>query len=105
MKTKEIPCPECRGHGFISICTENSISGRTCEACHGTGLEKVPMTRADEIRSMTDEELAKKLAKILFEAQNLYLRRKRLPDKERLVAYVLEAIQKPVEEDDHGQTD
>ena len=30
---------------------------KTCELCHGAGVIEVPMTNADRIRAMNDEEL------------------------------------------------
>ena len=48
--SKTIVCPACDGAGW----SEN----HTCERCHGTGNVKRPMTNADRIRAMTDEELA-----------------------------------------------
>lgn len=55
---KKIPCPKCDGFGHISVVGENSISGYQCDECCGTGQIEVPMTNADRIRAMTDEELA-----------------------------------------------
>lgn len=55
---KKVPCPKCEGWGHIAIVSENSIGGRRCEECYGTGEVEVPMTNADRIRAMSDEELA-----------------------------------------------
>lgn len=65
--TKGITCPECKGHGFIDKheLQEDSrpdvaiatMTEEVCGRCHGTGCALVPMTRADRIRAMTDEEL------------------------------------------------
>ena len=41
---------------------ENSTWSKTCEDCHGIGFSRVPMTNADRIRAMSDEELAELLA-------------------------------------------
>lgn len=57
MLMKEIPCHVCNGHGFICKTSENKAWSEFCLYCHGTGIEKVPMTNADRIRTMNDEEL------------------------------------------------
>ena len=68
MKTnKLVSCPQCGGFGFTStpVSTDYEITvcrAKTCELCHGAGVIEVPMTNADRIRSMSDEELAKFLA-------------------------------------------
>ena len=56
--TKQIACPVCSGHGFISVIGENTISSYTCDHCNGAGEIEIPMTNADRIRAMSDEELA-----------------------------------------------
>ena len=64
MKTnKLVNCPQCGGFGFTStpVSTDYEITvcrAKTCELCHGAGVIEVPMTNADRIRAMTDEELA-----------------------------------------------
>ena len=57
MYKKQIPCPECNGHGYISGGNENGSWAKTCPHCMGKRNITVPMTRADRFRSMTDEEL------------------------------------------------
>ena len=57
MKTKLIPCPDCGGHGFIMGSTDRSIWSRSCDRCHMTGYIQVPITNADRIRAMSDEDL------------------------------------------------
>lgn len=58
-------CPECNGRGetiyYIETDRdENTVTvtqrKRICRTCNGSG--KKPMTNADRIRSMTDQELA-----------------------------------------------
>ena len=67
MKTnKLVSCPQCGGFGFTStpVSTDYEITvcrAKTCELCHGAGVIEVPMTNADRIRAMSDEELAKLL--------------------------------------------
>ena len=56
---KEVPCMECDGKGFIAKFGEYSVWSERCPNCGGTGIVKVPMTNADRIRAMSDEELAK----------------------------------------------
>ena len=64
MKTnKLVNCPQCGGFGFIStpVSKDYEITvcrAKTCELCHGAGVIEVPMTNADRIRAMSDEELA-----------------------------------------------
>lgn len=55
---KEVPCMDCDGKGFIVKFSEYSVWSERCPNCGGTGIVKVPMTNADRIRAMTDEELA-----------------------------------------------
>ena len=59
---KEVPCMDCDGKGFIAIFSEYSVWSERCQNCGGTGIVKVPMTNADRIRAMSDEELAKFIA-------------------------------------------
>lgn len=59
---KEVPCMVCDGKGFIAIFSEYSVWSERCSNCGGTGIVKVPMTNADRIRDMSDEELAKFIA-------------------------------------------
>ena len=56
---KEVPCMDCDGKGFIAIYSEYSVWSERCPNCGGTGIVKGPMTNADRIRDMSDEELAK----------------------------------------------
>lgn len=67
MKTnKLVNCTQCGGFGFTSTPVSKNYGitvcrAKTCELCHGAGVIAVPMTNADRIRAMTDEELAKLL--------------------------------------------
>ena len=67
MKTnKLVNCPQCGGFGFTStpVSTDYEITvcrAKTCELCHGAGVIEVPMTNADRIRAMSDEEMAELL--------------------------------------------
>ena len=65
-------CPECYGWGTLPINNESCEGFCECFKCHGTGIvddptnnaiqrEQKPMTNADRIRAMTDEELAELL--------------------------------------------
>ena len=64
MKTKKlVNCPQCGGFGFTSTPVSKNYGitvcrAKTCELCHGAGVIVVPMTNADRIRAMSDEELA-----------------------------------------------
>lgn len=55
---KEVPCMECNGKGFIAKFGEYSVWSKRCPNCGGIGIVKVPMTNADRIRAMSDEELS-----------------------------------------------
>ena len=57
-KTKMDICKKCWGAGHVHGGDENSTWSKTCEDCHGIGFVRVPMTNADRIRAMTDEDLA-----------------------------------------------
>lgn len=59
---KEVPCMDCDGKGYIAIFSEYSVWSERCPNCGGTGIVKVPMTNADQIRDMSDEELAEFLS-------------------------------------------
>lgn len=65
---KEVPCPKCQGHGFISNFNEYSAWAETCSDCSGSGVIMQPMTNADRVRTMSDEELAVFQAKRCAEA-------------------------------------
>lgn len=63
-------CPECNGKGEVKYYREIdrdenrvTVEGHldVCHTCHGSG--KKPMTNADHIRSMTDEELAETIVR------------------------------------------
>lgn len=58
MAMKEVPCHVCDGKGFITICTENSIGCKGCDACYGTGMEMVPVENIDRLRRQGYEDLA-----------------------------------------------
>ena len=60
---KEVPCMDCGGKGFIAIFSEYSVWSERCPNCGGTGIVKVPMTNADRIRAMSDEELAREFGR------------------------------------------
>ena len=49
---------ECNGRGFITKLGEYFMWSEQCPSCGGTGIVKIPMTNADRIRAMSDEELA-----------------------------------------------
>ena len=74
MKTnKLVNCPQCGGFGFTStpVSTDYEITvcrAKTCELCHGAGVIEAPMTNADRIRAMNDEELAEFIKHIKIRA-------------------------------------
>lgn len=71
MKTKKlVNCPQCGGFGFTSTPASKNYGitvcrAKTCELCHGAGVIEAPMTNADRIRAMSDEELAGFLMKLM----------------------------------------
>ena len=94
MKTnKLVSCPQCGGFGFTStpVSTDYEITvcrAKTCELCHGAGVIEAPMTNADRIRAMSDEDLAELLCCTgwrMFEQKEC-----------------LEWLQQPAEEDAHA---
>ena len=95
MKTnKLVNCPQCHGFGFTStpVSTDYEITvcrAKTCELCHGAGVIEAPMTNADLIRSMSDEELAKLLCCTGW----------RMIERKECIEW----LQQPAEEDDHEQ--
>ncbi len=58
MLYKRIVCPTCRGLGFISHFTENSVSSKGCPDCTD-GTTVAPITNGDLIRRCSDEQLMK----------------------------------------------
>lgn len=64
--TKLEICNKCWGTRRVHGGDENSTWTKTCEDCKGTGFIRVPMTNADRIRAMTDEELCEFLSKCEF---------------------------------------
>ena len=85
------PCPFCGGFGFTStpVSTDYEITvcrAKTCELCRGAGVIEAPMTNADRIRSMSDEELAEFLIDLADDG-NLRIR---------------DWLQQPAEEADHA---
>lgn len=61
---KEVPCMECDGKGFVAKFGEHSVWSERCPNCGGTGIVKIPMTNADRIRAMSDEELSEFISRI-----------------------------------------
>lgn len=72
---KHIPCKRCSGRGFINWTFSEGNTGTAtsyiCPDCNGSGDTVVPMTNADRIRAMSDEQLA---AWAINEAQKIGLR-------------------------------
>lgn len=58
--TKKVRCPKCHGRGYIVPRVHGGmVVSKSCDHCNGKGMVDVPMTNADSIRAMSDEELAK----------------------------------------------
>lgn len=56
--TKTIVCPECNGFGYIEEYVDGLLYKKECSRCGGARILRVPVTNADRIRSMSDEELS-----------------------------------------------
>lgn len=88
--TKTIVCPECNGFGYIEEYVDELLYKKECNYCGGARILRVPMTNADRIRSMNDEELAEVIdcpyINVCFELDNEYACNK----------CCLEWLQKPV---------
>ena len=96
---KEVMCPICQGYGFNLKCNENSIWSEKCQNCDGTGIVKAPMTNADRIRAMSDEELAKYLSNPCGCAVDPERDGFRECGNDLCVKYLLEWLQQPAEEE------
>ena len=87
---KHIPCKRCDGRGFINWTFSEGNTGTAtsyvCPDCNGSGVSVVPMTNADRIRAMSDEELAEFLIDLANDG-NLRIK---------------EWLQQPAEEDKNG---
>lgn len=59
MLYKEIICPVCNGHGFVSGGDDKSIWSKSCDNCNHSGFITVPMTNGDLIRKCNNEQLQK----------------------------------------------
>ena len=101
---KEVMCPICQGYGFNLKCNENSIWSEKCQNCDGTGFVKAPMTNADRIRTMSDEELAEEL---VIEIEGLFHFSVYVPlstgtiyiSRDKAEKEMLEYLQQPAEEE------
>lgn len=60
--TKTIVCPECNGFGYIEEYVDGLLYKKECGCCGGARILRVPVTNADRIRNMSDEELADVIA-------------------------------------------
>lgn len=101
---KEVPCMDCDGKGFIAIFSEYSVWSERCPNCGGTGIVKVPMTNADRIRDMSDEELAEFLKRVHVDpcsacCDNLYWCRRNNAPEPVCKNHFLDWLKQPAEED------
>ena len=106
-------CPECKGRGESTYYVETDRDENTvtvearkgiCRTCNGSG--KMPMTNADRIRAMSDEELAVFLE--CFGCCHYCSEHERLSDNrwysdercdEKCAEHCLEWLEQPVEEE------
>lgn len=103
--TKLVICEKCCGTGRVNGGDENSSWSKTCEDCHGIGFSIVPMSNADRIRSMSDEDMAKCIFEIGFGchlcseherlSDNLFLRHEKCDEK--CTEHCLEWLRQPAE--------
>lgn len=101
---KEVPCMDCDGKGFIAIFSEYSVWSERCPNCGGTGIVKVPMTNADRIRDMSDEELMTFLERVHVDpcsacCDNLYWCRRNNAPEPVCQKHFFKWLQQPAEED------
>ena len=101
---KEVPCMECDGKGFIAKFGEYSVWSERCPNCGGTGIVKVPVTNADRIRAMSDEELAAFLERVHVDpcsacCDNLYWCRRNNAPEPVCQKHFFKWLQQPAEED------
>ena len=109
MKTNQlVNCPQCGGFGFTStpVSTDYEITvcrAKTCELCHGAGVIEVPMTNADCIRAMSDEELALWICGVydIEEENGKFINGIIIPGY--APHDIEEWLQQPAEEDDHDE--
>ena len=94
--TKLEACRNCWGTGRVRGGDEKSSWSKSCEDCHGIGFVRVPMSNADRIRAMTDEELAWELMtwRIETEAKHQGIE-SNYPNTQKSI---LEWLQQPAEE-------
>lgn len=66
---KRIACPECNGNGRITLARMYNdycgIGCKQCDHCGGKGFLEVPMTNAERIRAMSDEELTDAIYRLI----------------------------------------
>lgn len=71
-KCKEVVCPDCNGHGFITYSSYDcemmcdGVWAEKCGKCHGAGVIRVPMTNEDKIKKMSVGELTDFLTETVF---------------------------------------
>ena len=111
MKTNRlVNRPQCGGFGFTStpVSTDYEITvcrAKTCELCHGAGVIEAPMTNADRIRAMTDEELVElhysSSAHCIADDPTVCDRHDFIGNLTPCEQCYLKWLQQPAEEDDH----
>jgi len=89
---KKVPCPKCNGRGIITHSFENGIGCESCKECHGQGYHFAPVTIADNIRAMNDEDLAGELLNYFSDG---YANNGRC-NFSKLYEEILERLQQPV---------
>ena len=90
--TKTIVCPECNGFGYIEEHVDGLLRKNECSCCGGARILRVPMTNADRIRSMSDEELSEFLWQ--FELEEVAREGEYFIHRKKLIEW----LQEPVED-------
>lgn len=64
--TKNVACPVCEGRGYAHSRSPSTNFRKWCGNCNGTGVIQVPMTKADQFRSLSDEELSDAFYNLIY---------------------------------------
>lgn len=93
---------DCPNDGFCDDC-EKLFEAIDCLGEYEDKAEQKPMTNADRIRAMTDEELANFLANPCECSVDTTIDGHRECGNKLCIQYLLEWLQQPAEEDKHGE--
>ena len=89
---KEVNCTVCNGLGWVAIPSIGEHSDKVichgCIDCYGTGKITVPITMADRIRDMRDEQIATVLLDWYFVGHKEDLKKDRTTMYEEILKWV-----------------